>query len=48
MGYTASTTMRAADRRALYAPGVRSSSVTAHIGAFLDELRRLVGRTTPW
>ena len=41
-------TMRPEDRRARYASGVRSSSVTARTDAFLDELRRLAGRTMPW
>ena len=41
-------TMRPEDWRALYASGVRSSSVTAHTDNFLDELRQLAGRTMPW
>jgi len=41
-------TMRPNDWRELYALGVRSSSVTPHTGAFIDELRRLVGRAMPW
>ena len=42
------STMRPADWRELDALGVRSSSVTAHTDVFLDELRRLAGRTMPW
>jgi len=42
------STMRPADWHALYALGVRSSSVTADTDAFIDELRRLAGRTMPW
>ncbi len=42
------STMRPADWRELYALGVRSSSVTAGTDAFIDELRRLAGRTMPW
>ena len=42
------STMRPTDWRELYALGVRSSSVTAHTDTFLDELRRLAGRTMPW
>ena len=40
-------TMRPTDWRELYDMGVRSSSVTAHTAAFIDELRRLAGRTMP-
>ena len=42
------STMRPADWRELYALGVRSSSVTPGTDAFIDELRRLAGRTMPW
>lgn len=41
-------TMRPQDWRELYALGVRSSSVTAHTDEFIDELRRVAGRTMPW
>jgi 4-hydroxy-2-oxoheptanedioate aldolase len=41
-------TMRPNDWRELYELGVRSSSVTVHTGAFIDDLRRLTGRAMPW
>jgi 4-hydroxy-2-oxoheptanedioate aldolase len=41
-------TMRPTDWRELYAMGVRSSSVTPRTAEFIDELRRLAGRTMPW
>ena len=41
-------TMRPTDWRELYDLGVRSSSVTAHTATFIDELRRVAGRTMPW
>jgi 4-hydroxy-2-oxoheptanedioate aldolase len=41
-------TMRPTDWRDLYDLGVRSSSVTAHTATFIDELRRVAGRTMPW
>lgn len=41
-------TMRPDDWRALYDLGARSSSVTEGTDAFIDELRRLAGRTMPW
>lgn len=40
-------TMRAGDWRELYQMGVRSSSVTPRTSEFIDELRRLAGRTMP-
>lgn len=40
-------TMRAGDWRELYAMGARSSSVTPRTDEFIDELRRLAGRTMP-
>ena len=42
------STMRPMDWRELYEMGVRSSSVTPHTDGFIDELRRLAGRTMPW
>jgi 4-hydroxy-2-oxoheptanedioate aldolase len=41
-------TMRAGDWRQLYEMGVRSSSVTPRTDEFIDDLRRLAGRTLPW
>jgi hypothetical protein len=41
-------TMRPSDWRDLYAMGARSSSVTPRTNEFIDELRRLAGRTMPW
>jgi hypothetical protein len=41
-------TMRPDDWRALYASGVRSSSVTTRTDEFLDALRDLAARTMPW
>jgi 4-hydroxy-2-oxoheptanedioate aldolase len=41
-------TMRPSDWRELYEMGVRSSSVTPRTDGFIDDLRRMAGRTMPW
>ena len=41
-------TMRPTDWRQLYEVGVRSSRATPRTPEFIDELRRLAGRTMPW
>ena len=40
--------MRPSDWRQLYEMGARSSSVSPGADAFIDDLRRLAGRTMPW
>ena len=46
-GVTFYSTMRPADWRETYEMGARMSSSTPRTGEFIEELRRLAGRTMP-